>query len=441
MQEESLVSNQSAMPATAVVMNMFYTGLGIARCLGERRIPVIGLTAQHGVYGNFTRCAKTLFCPDSRREPEALLSFLIRMGQSLTRRAVLFPTRDDDLVFLDRFRDELMPYFSLVIPDAAVLAACLDKWETYQWAERAGIPTPKSWFLRGPESLTRVLPNVTFPCVLKPLASHHWRRGRNWDIVGARKAIGIASAADLLKEYAAVSRADERALLQEMVAGSDDGIVTAGCYLDAESKWVAGFNIRKLLQVPEGFGTGCIVETVDSPEACALTLQLLQKMHFSGIAEVEYKRDVVDGKLKLIEINPRPWDQHALGKSGGVDLMYLAYCEHAGLKRPVFTRRTVGQKWIAEDALFTVIVRLLWKDRSNLSSLMRLARGKRTYAIWSAKDPLPLLAYLVTVYIPGLITAGVRYIWAKFDGRKATDLRREGKGLVHENLDTRKSLG
>jgi len=36
------------MSPVAVVMNMFYTGLGIARSLGEQGIPVIGLTAQVG---------------------------------------------------------------------------------------------------------------------------------------------------------------------------------------------------------------------------------------------------------------------------------------------------------------------------------------------------------------------------------------------------------
>src|SRR5580693_3043349 len=88
----------------AVVMNMFYTGLGIARSLGELGIPVIGLTSQHRVYGNFTRYAKTMFCPDSRREPEELFAWLVKMGKQLGHRGVLFPTRDDDLLFLDHFR-------------------------------------------------------------------------------------------------------------------------------------------------------------------------------------------------------------------------------------------------------------------------------------------------------------------------------------------------
>src|ERR1039458_4676874 len=88
------------MPQTAIVMNMYYTGLGIARSLGEHGIPVLGLTAQRGIYGNFTRYAKTVSSPDSRSEPEALLAFLLQIGRQLKDRAIVFPTRDDDLLFL-----------------------------------------------------------------------------------------------------------------------------------------------------------------------------------------------------------------------------------------------------------------------------------------------------------------------------------------------------
>src|SRR5205085_4489185 len=90
---------------TAVVMNMFHSGLGIARSLGERAVPVVGLTAKRGVYGNATRYAKVILCPDSRSEPEALLERLLKMKPEIGQ-GVIFPTRDDDVVFLDRFRDE-----------------------------------------------------------------------------------------------------------------------------------------------------------------------------------------------------------------------------------------------------------------------------------------------------------------------------------------------
>ena len=50
---------------------------------------------------------------------------LIKLGKSTGHRAVIFPTRDDDVVFLDRFRAELEPHFILTIPASAAVSACL----------------------------------------------------------------------------------------------------------------------------------------------------------------------------------------------------------------------------------------------------------------------------------------------------------------------------
>jgi D-aspartate ligase len=405
------------MKPTALVMNVFHTGLGIARSLGEKGVPVIGLSGQRHTYGNFTRYAKTVFCPDSRRDPEALAEFLVRLGKKLAAPGVLFPTRDDDLVFLDRFRKELEPYFSPVIPGTEALEACLNKWKTSEWAERAGVPAPHAWLVESAEDLEGAAQEVTFPCVLKPLSAHYWRQGGNWDLVGARKAIGIESRAQLLSEYRDIARADERALLQEMVAGADECLIIAACYLDRESRWVAGFNTQKVLQVPEGFGTGCIVQSVSRPELFEPTRRLLEAMGFSGIAEVEYKWDVAANQYKLIEINPRPWDQHRLGNASGVDLIYMAYCEHARLPMPRPGVTATGHKWVAEDTFVTAALRSLWRGNPKLGTLFQLARGKRVYAIWSAKDPLPSLAYFVTMFFPKLVADVCRTLWSAWQNR------------------------
>ena len=238
------------MPATAIVMNMFYTGLGIARSLGERGVPVLGLSARRRIYGNFTRYAKTAFCPDSRTDPEALLPYLLKMGREMDRRAVLFPTRDDDLQFVDRFRNELSRYFQLVAPESSALNVCLNKWETYEWARQAGVATPKCWLVESERDVRRISNEIPYPCVLKPVASHHWRQGNNWEIVGGRKAVLISASDELLAEYSNIARAGKQVLLQEMVAGGDESLLIAACYLDRKSNWVAGFNTQKLLQAP-----------------------------------------------------------------------------------------------------------------------------------------------------------------------------------------------
>jgi D-aspartate ligase len=406
---------------TAVVMNMFYTGLGIARSLGEHGVPVIGLSAHPGCYGNFTRYAKIVRCPDSRSEPEALLEFLLRFGRELGQKSVLFPTRDDDVIFLDRYRTELARWFTPAIPEASAALACLDKWETFVAATRAGVPTPRSWLISSIHELRAILPELTYPCVLKPVAAADWRKGVNWGVVGGRKAIPLNSDEELLAEYKTVAAAEERALVQEMVPGDDDCLMIAACYMDRNSRLVAGFNTRKVLQIPEKFGTGCIVQAADCRAVLDLAVQLLESMKFSGIAEVEFKWDAAAKQYKLIEVNPRAWDQHRLGKSCGTDLALLAYHEHAGLTLPEVQRRPSEQKWISEDVFISSALRFLVKGDPQWRSMFRLARGNRIYAIWSLKDPLPAIAYSVTRFVPGLLRMGLRAGWSAV-GRNASVL-------------------
>jgi predicted ATP-grasp superfamily ATP-dependent carboligase len=392
----------------AVVMNMYYTGLGIARSLGEHGVPVVGLSASGTCYGNFTRYARTVRCPDSRSQPEQLLDFLLQLGPTLGAKSVLFPTRDDDVIFLDRFRDQLEPWFRLVLPSQTALRWCLDKWESFLAAKRAGVRTPQCWLISNQRDLGRILPEVRYPCVLKPVAAADWRKGNNWGLVGGRKAIPVSSEQELLAEYNAVAAAEERALLQALVPGGDDRLVIAACYMDRHSRYVAGFNTQKLLQVPESFGTGCIVQAADCPDLQEPTVRLLQSISFTGIAEVEFKWDEAERQFKLIEVNPRAWDQHRLGKSCGTDLALLAYHEHAGLEMPVIEKRASRQKWVAEDVFVLTALRSFVKRDSKWRGMLRLARGNRLYAIWSARDPLPAVAYAIFNFIPNLVRTGIQ---------------------------------
>lgn len=416
------------MQPTAVVMNMFYTGLGIARSLGEHDVPVIGLTAQRRVYGNFTRYAKTRLCPDSRNEPEALLAYLLELAKNIGHRAIIFPTRDHDVVFLDRFREQLAAHFMLVLPEPSVLEACLNKWETYQWACRAGVAAPQCWLIETESELHTVLLEIAYPCVLKPIAAHHWRQGDNWKLVGGRKAIQVSSREQLIVEYEAVSRADKRVLVQQMVPGGDDALVVAACYLDVHSNWVAGFTAQKLVQSPEGFGSGCIVQSTNQQELYGPTVRLLQAMRFTGIAEVEYKWDAAAQQYSLIEINPRPWDQHRLGRASGVDLIYSAYCDYAGLPAEPVVPRAGTRKWVADDLFLMTTLELLWKRSPKVRDFLRQARGKRMYAIWSASDPLPFLLYIITRFVPDVIAAGLRVISSRLRNAIAVPVMPEKGG-------------
>lgn len=378
---------------TAIVMNMFYTGLGIARSLGERGIRVIGLSSHRGIYGNYTRYADIRFCPDSRENPDQLIEFLVKLGEELGA-SIIYPTRDDDVVFLDRFRNRLSSHFTPVIPASDALDACLDKWKTYLAAREAGVPTARSWKIENQEDLCRSISEISFPAVMKPISAYYWRKAGAWDQVGARKAIHLRSAVELKREYEQVAYADGRVLIQEMVPGGNENLLIAACYVNRERNLVASFTAQKLAQVPEQFGTGCVLRSVDRPELIAPTARLLETIKFSGIAEVEFKWNPSSQEFQLIEINPRPWDQHRLGHACGVDLIHLAYCDLSGGSLPAIQEQKAEYKWVAEDVMLMESIRSLWSKDGKIRSLWRLGKGKRVYAIWSASDPLPFLAYV-----------------------------------------------
>jgi D-aspartate ligase len=327
----------------------------------------------------------------------------------------------------------LEPYYSLVAPPRAALQVCLNKWETYRAAVRAGVAAPRCWCVEDLREVEDLASQLKYPCVLKPLSPHQWRQGNNWDLVGARKAIAIQSDQDLLLEYRMVARAEKSCVIQELVPGGDECLFVQACYLDRGSGYVAGFNVQKLVQVPEAFGTGCIVQGADRPELLEPTKRLLQDIGFAGVAEVEYKWDASAGEYKLIEINSRPWDQHRLGASCGIDLIYLAYCEHAGLPAPSAARGVPGTKWVAEDTLATTVLQLLWRRDPRLRSLLRHARGNRIYGIWSLRDPLPFLVYLLTRFLPDLFRFGASGVWRTMKTWLSAKNSTTKRGLIYES--------
>jgi D-aspartate ligase len=405
------------MKPAAVVMNMYYTGLGIARSIGGRGVRTVGLSAQRGIYGNFTRYAEVRICPDSREDPSGLKNFLVSLGKELGGRSVIFPTRDDDAILLDLYRDELSPYFIPAIPSSGALVACLNKWETFQWAQKAAVAAPRCWVIENTVDVCRAASQIQFPCVLKPLSSHHWRKAGNWVSVAGRKAIGISSPSELMDEYRNIAKADHRALLQELIPGGDGQLVIAACYMDRDSRLAASFTAQKLAQIPPGFGTGCIVQTVDCPEIVPEAARVLEAMRFTGIAEVEFKWDASASVYKLIEINPRPWDQHRLGHAIGADLIYMAYCDLAGIAGAAVKGRKATIKWVAEDVFLLTCLRSLARCDGTALRLIRLARGKQIFAIWWAKDPLPFLVHVIQTFLvalPALLLRRIPSPWSRW---------------------------
>jgi D-aspartate ligase len=387
-----------------LILNMFYTGLGIARDMAGKGVRVIGLSADHQIYGNFTRCCEVRMAPNSQEEPEQLFDMLVRLSSEVDG-AVIFPTRDADVLFLDRFRNELTHHYTLAIPPHECLMQAMNKHALAVAAQRAGVPVPKTMRISSSEDLHKLESEVGFPCVLKPVFAASWRGAESWKKVGARKAIRIDNLQQLEHEYELLSWVDREVLAQEWIPGASDQIVVLGGYVGREGNLTQYFTARKLVQSPNDFGTGCVVESEEIPEIVALSKRLCKSLRYEGMAEIEYKYDKATGKFKLIEINTRHWDWHRLGAASSINLSWTAYCDLTGQPIDRQTKPTSRAKWIAEDALFTYLLRALYRGKLNLGDLWRKLSGHRVYGVFAWSDPRPGVRYCFSEFLPNLAKA------------------------------------
>jgi len=375
-----------------VILNLYYSGLAIARDLAGQGIRIIGLSATGKSYGSFTRSCEVHAAPDSHEQPELLRDFLLQHSTKWTG-AVVFPTRDADVLFLDRYREELGRHFRLGIPPRECLLKVVDKNSLVDAAKSANVPVPRTMVASSNADLNRIGTEVGFPCVVKPVSSLHWRQAEDWKKVGWRKAFLVSSEDELRAEYARVCEVHPKVLVQEWIPGSTADIVIFGGYVDKASEPVAYFTARKLIQSPDDFGTGCLVESIDIPGLLEPTKRLFHATRYQGMAEVEYKWDARTKEFKLIEINTRHWDWFQLGRASGVNLTWVAYNDSIGNAiRPV-QPPIIKAKWIAEPELFYYFLRGLYRGEVKIGDLFRKLAGRRMYGIFTWKDPLPSMYY------------------------------------------------
>ncbi|MBI4364399.1 MAG: hypothetical protein HY568_03130, partial [Candidatus Latescibacteria bacterium] len=312
----------------AFVLNMYDTGLAIARNLGRRGIPVVGVSSRDDLPGSFSRYCRPLVGPDSREDPRGLAAHLIDQARRLPARGIIFPTRDADVLFLDAHREALEPHFAIPLPGRDALRSIMEKSRLAALSESAGIAAPRTCRVTSEADILLRRDEFVFPALVKPVLAEHWRRADVWNAVGRKKAIRVERLEDLVGAYRRSARYVAEALVQEWVPGNEDQFFIVGAYVGRDGTCRGAFTAQKLHQYPPDFGLGCLVRSRVDPVVEELGLRLLRAIGFTGIAEVEFKRDARDGAYRLIEVNPRPWDQHALGAACGVDVAYLAYRDH-----------------------------------------------------------------------------------------------------------------
>lgn len=318
---------------------------------------------------------------DDQTSSETSLERLIRFGSGQARRPVLFYEEDGQLRLISRNRERLAEVFSFVIARSDLVEDLTDKARFQALAERLELPVPAAQVVNPSRAPVPDL-RLTYPVVVKPV-----RNRIPWAVIeSSGKALFVESAERLLSMWPRLAAADIDLIIQEAIPGPESRIESYHVYVDDSGVTAAEFTGRKIRTYPLSCGHSTALETTDAADVRVLGRSIVQKLDLSGVAKIDFKRDP-DGRLHLLEVNPRFSLWHHLGAVAGLNIPALVYADLTGLPRPETGTARTGIRWCKP-----------WEDlravRASGSSVYRwlpwmLACEAKSAITWD--DPMPLL--------------------------------------------------
>lgn len=367
------------------VLGLFDTGLAVVRALSRSGVQVFGFDHEVEHYGFRSKLGLHTVSPNPRNRGE-FVEFLAHRARQLPERPVLYPTSDAFVTFVSENREELEPYFRLALPSQDSVSAAINKTATYARAAHAGVPIVCTHAPATLDEVRHLAGRLRYPVVVKPNVGHLWRENYSGD-----KAIRVDEEGRLVSLFREVLSSGQSALVQSLIIGPNTNHCKVCAYFDGQGQALAVIVMRKVRQYPVDFGVGTLMETGVEPEVRDLGLRLFRALDWRGPGSIEFKRDDSDGKWKLIELNPRLWQQNALAEAAGMNFPLVQYMDLTGGRQTIDGYR-VGVRWLDEFR----DPRSAWEHKKRgaltVSEWARSFSGVRAYALWAADDPAPFLA-------------------------------------------------
>jgi predicted ATP-grasp superfamily ATP-dependent carboligase/CelD/BcsL family acetyltransferase involved in cellulose biosynthesis len=278
---------------------------------------------------------------DAWEHPGQLVERLVAYGQAQREPPALFYEDDRSLLLVSRHREALRGAFRFVVPDAELVEDLVDKGRFRALAARRDLPVPPAaiWDPRtAPDDAVR---GLSWPVVAKPLM----RRVSSWaPLAGDAKALRCDSLEDLLALGPQLAAARLSVLVQSLVPGPESRIESYHTYVGERGAVVAEFTGRKVRTHPAHLGDSTALELTDAPDVVRLGRDIVKRIGLKGVAKLDFKRDP-DGRLHLLEINPRFTLWHHLGARGGLNIPALVYADLMNRPRPTVAPVRAGARW------------------------------------------------------------------------------------------------
>ena len=289
--------------------------LSVVRSLGRAGAEVHVLTHRRIAAAPWSTFVKQrTLCPDPYTETEAYHAFLMDVLLSGGYDCVM-PLDEPSIIALQELAAEikqLAPGTRLAIPAQESFETANDKWRTLQLAVQADVPVPESFLPDTQDEAAAAIARLGFPIIIKPRTSS-----------GSRGLKKVYSQEEFDRYYHSIRQRYGAPVVQQCIDASGQGL---GIGLIARNGEVlVGYSYKRLREFPVWGGPSTLRETTDNQEIKEYAARLVKKLHWTGVAMVEFKHDPVEGRPKLMEINPRFWGSLELAAVAGINFPWLLY--------------------------------------------------------------------------------------------------------------------
>ena len=374
--------SEPRLPPGALLMGADYRALGVARSLGRKGIPVWVVKQGGHLVATVSHYVSNIVDWPEASERARVVWLADLSDKYRLKSWLLVPTDDSSVALAARHHQLLTQHYKLAVPPWNDVEWACDKRLLHQLALRHGVPTP--WTASPVNRQELATLDCPFPVIVKPAVR------AQPSSLGIPKAWLAQNRQSLLAQYDQATRMvpAENLIVQEVVPGGGEAQFSYAA-LCREGCSLASIVARRTRQFPSDLGQfSTFVETVDEPGVMEPAKRLIAAAKFTGLVEVEFKKDPRDGQFKVLDVNPRIWGWHTLSRAAGVDFPFLLWLLANGEPIPEL-RGCAGKRWMHMSADLRVAWEDILRGRLSLGTYLRSFRGHMESAIFAWDDPLP----------------------------------------------------
>jgi D-aspartate ligase len=313
----------------AVIAGAYQTGVLGVRSLVRRGVRACCFDCHLDYPGFRSVYGPAHACPDPDIDPLSWVDFMITLAGKMGGKPVLIPSADQFVSAIAAHADILAKHYVLS-PGVQLQGLLATKQTQYGLAAEHDMPLPNTKLVHSEEDVQHFAREARFPCLLKPLHFREWQSFPDGHPLSHQKVAIAETPQTLLSAWKLAATVNRNGIVQEIIEGPDTAKrVYVACY-DRSGRRIAAAMFRELRCDPVCFGTATVSEPVVDPETDEVCDRWLRNLGYSGICEIEMKRDSRDGRVKLIEANPRLTGGGDAAPYAGVDVCWLHYLDLIG---------------------------------------------------------------------------------------------------------------